>query len=190
MSNSWFSRFAYRFTEIAFFPKILKGFNAKNLQQILNISKKSGTEAELLNRVENCLNNEPNNLAALYLAGALKQRFLQDEKAAFSYIKLGFFEGVKQGLSIDNLLLFYEEAALLNSEIAFNWLTQIEEKWNNREGWKFLLQEAVKRFGQDSTQYRILFLRWELKNLNQINDEFSSIEPAIASFKELLTHNS
>jgi ATP-dependent DNA helicase RecQ len=181
MNKSWLSKFVGQVTELARFPKIFQGFDANNLLEILDYTAKRGTVIELFTRVHNRLQREPNNLAALYLAGKLARQFPGEEKIAFDYLKLGFEEGKKQGLSTDNLLLFYQEAAQLNLPPAFAWLTQVGGNWDNREGWKFLLQEAAEKFGKDSQQYRILFLHWQLQYLNQINDECFAMELAVTT---------
>mgnify|MGYP001801157284 CR=1 FL=1 len=138
----------------------------------------------LLARVSNCLEGDSTNLAALYLAGALSRKRPGRGTLAFNYLKFGFNEGIKQGLSPDNLLLFYQEAVLLNPKEAFNWLTQVGGYWDNQAGLQFLIQEAINRFGIDSTQYRILLLLCKIRELNKVSDDSIKLKPGIENLKQ------
>jgi ATP-dependent DNA helicase RecQ len=181
MNKSWLSQFVGQVAELARFPKIFQGFDTKSLLEILDYTAKRGTVSELFARVSNRLQREPHNLAALYLAGTLAGEFPEDKEIAFDYLKFGFEEGKKQGLPTNDLLLFYQGAAKINLKSAFSWLTQVGGNWDNREGWKFLLQEAAEKFGKDSQQYRILVLHWQLQYLNQINEECFAMESAVTT---------
>jgi hypothetical protein len=57
--------------------------------------------------------------------------------------------------------MFYEEAALIYPEPALEWLIQPGGRWDNEEGFSFLLQKAKIKFGIDSVQYRILMVLWQ-----------------------------
>ncbi len=165
-------------------PNILEEFNKDNLFEILHLTIKRGAVAGLFARVTNRLEREPTNLAALYLAGTLGRLRKGKETIAFEYLKFGFNEAIKQGLSPDNLLTFYQEAALLNPEEAFNWLTEVGGYWDNQEGLQFLIREAVKRFGIDSIQYRILVLLWQVRKLNKVSDDSIKLKPGIKKLKQ------
>ena len=164
-------------------PNILEKFDRDNLFEVLHLTIKRGAVAGLFARVTNRLEREPTNLAALYLAGALGRLRKGKETIAFEYLKFGFNEGIKQGLSPDNLLIFYEEAVLLNTEEAFNFLTQVGGYWDNQEGLQFLIKEATQRFGIDSTQYRILLLLWQVRKLNKVSDDSIKLKPGIEKLK-------
>jgi ATP-dependent DNA helicase RecQ len=165
-------------------PNILEEFNTDNLFEVLHLTIERGAVAGLFARVTNRLEREPTNLAALYLAGALGRLRKGKETIAFEYLKFGFNEGIKQGLSPENLLVFYEEAILLNAEEAFNWLTVVGGYWDSQEGLQFLIQEAIKRFGIDSTQYRILVLLWQVRKLNKVSDDSLKLKPGIEKLKQ------
>lgn len=165
-------------------PSVLEKFDYENLLEVLNLTIEKGAIAGLFARVTNRLEREPTNLSALYLAGALGRLRKGKEIIAFEYLKFGFNEGIKQGLSPDNLLIFYQEAVLLNPEEAFNWLIQVGGYWDNQEGLKFLIQEAAYRFGIDSTQYRILLLLWQVRKLNEVSDDCIELKPEIETLKQ------
>ncbi|MEM7714629.1 MAG: DEAD/DEAH box helicase [Cyanobacteria bacterium P01_A01_bin.68] len=165
-------------------PNILERFDIDNLLEVLNLTIKKGAVAGLFARVTNRLERDPTNLAALYLAGALGRLRKGKESIAFEYLKFGFNEGIKQGLSSDNLLMFYQEAALLNPKEAFNWLTQVGGYWDNQAGLQFLIQEAINRFGIDSTQYRILLLLCKIRELNKVSDDSIKLKPGIENLKQ------
>ncbi|NEP47931.1 MAG: ATP-dependent DNA helicase RecQ [Moorea sp. SIO3C2] len=163
---------------------IFKGFDVKALQEILRLTIEREATVGLFARATNRLERDPTNLAALYLAGALARQRPGREMIAFDYLKFGFNEGINQGLSPDNLLLFYEEAVQLNAEEAFNWLTQVGGYWDNEEGLQFLIQEAAKRFGIESKQHRILLLLWQVKKMNDVGDDFINLKPEIETLKQ------
>ncbi len=143
-----------------------------------------GTVAGLFARVTNVLERSPTNLSALYLAGALARQRKGRETVAFDYLRFGFNEGIKQGLSTDNLLVFYQEAAVINPEQAFNWLIQRSGRWDNFEGFTFLFQEAKIKFGIDSVQSRILMLLWQVRKLDEITDEVALLKPKLSNIKQ------
>lgn len=165
-------------------PLVFAGFDAKALQEMLRLSIEREATVGLFARVTNRLERDPTNLAALYLAGVLAGQRSGRETLAFDYLKFGFNEGMNQGLSPDNLLLFYQEAVLLNAEEAFNWLTQVGGYWDNQEGLQFLIQEAARRFGIDSTQYRIRFLLCQVRKLSEVGDDFIKLKPEIETLKQ------
>ena len=165
-------------------PNILEKFDRDNLFEVVHLTIERGAVAGLFARVTNRLERDPTNLAALYLAGALGRQRQGRETIAFDYLKFGFNEAIKQGLSPDNLLIFYKEAVLLNPEEAFNWLTKTGGYWDNQEGLQFLIQEAIKRFGIDSTQYRILLLLWQVRKLNEVSDDCIELKPEIETLKQ------
>jgi ATP-dependent DNA helicase RecQ len=161
---------------------LLQGFEQIALQEVLQFAIERGAVAGMFALVTNRLERDPTNLAALFLAGALA-RERQRETRAFDYLRFGFNEGIKQGLSPDNLLLFYEEGVLLQPKEAFEWLTQVGGYWDSEEGLKFLIQEAAQRFGTDSTHYRVLIVRWLLGRFNEVSDDCAAFKPTIEVIK-------
>ncbi|BAZ10661.1 hypothetical protein NIES4071_24840 [Calothrix sp. NIES-4071] len=127
--------------------RILEEFDRRTIIDVLNKTIERGAVAGLFARVTNVLERSPTNLSALYLAGGLSRQRKDREKIAFDYLEYGFNEGIKQGLSNDNLLIFYEEAALINLEAAYEWLIRPGGRWDNKEGFNFLFQEAKNKFG-------------------------------------------
>ena len=164
-------------------PVLLKGFDTKALLEVLRLTIERGAVAGLFARVANRLERDSTSLAAFFLAGALARKRQGRETLAFDYLKRGFNEGLKQGLSPDKLLLFYEEGVLLQPKDAFEWLTQVGGYWNSEEGLKFLIQEAAQRFGTDSTHYRVLIVRWLLGRFNEVSDDCAAFKPTIEVLK-------
>ncbi|NEO38413.1 MAG: hypothetical protein F6J90_19560 [Moorea sp. SIOASIH] len=165
-------------------PDFLSEFDKKPLQELLDRTIENAAVPGLLARVSNRLEGDSTNLAALYLAGALSRKRPGREILAFEYLKSAFNEGIKQGLSPDNLLLFYEEAVQVNAEKAFTWLTEVGGYWDNQEGLQFLIQEAAQRFGIDSKQHRILLLVSQVRNFNDVGDDFIKLKPKIETLKQ------
>ncbi|NJO80751.1 MAG: ATP-dependent DNA helicase RecQ [Cyanobacteria bacterium RM1_2_2] len=165
---------------------LLEGFRREVLLAVVRLAIERGAVAGLFSHVVNRLERDPTNLAALYLAGALARNWRGRETRAFSYLEFGFTEGLKQGLGCDDLLMFYQEAVLLRFEEAFQWLTTIDGLWDNKEGLEFLIQEAKQRFGSNSKHYRILLLRWKLRYLEKVADDFTAMRQHIKTLKSEL----
>lgn len=164
-------------------PVLLEGFDTKVLLEVLRLTIERGAIAGLFARVANRLERDSTSLAAYFLAGALARHRQGRETLAFDYLKRGFDEGIKQGTSHENLLLFYEEGVLLQPNEAFEWLTQVGGYWDNEEGLKLLIQEAAQRFGTDSTHYRVLIVRWLLGRFSEVSDDCAAFKPTIEVLK-------
>lgn len=135
----------------------LTKFDAKALLEVVSLAVEQKALADLLTYVDNQLRGNLNNLAALYLAGALwAQSSQKNHMLALYYLNLGFQEGIQQGLSREDLLLFYRAGVRLKPIEAFSWLTHVNAPWNKEAGLSFLLQEASHLFGITSGQYRTL----------------------------------
>lgn len=154
-------------------------FDPKALAEVVRLAVEQGSVIELFTQVNNQLKRDPNNLAALYLAGVLSHRGQGHKMLALHYLKLGFQEGIIQGLSVEGLLLFYQEGVFVQPEEAFSWLTQVDGPWNNEEGLSFLFQEAEQMFGSDSTQYRALVVVWQTRAIRALSDSYASLEPML-----------
>jgi DNA-binding NarL/FixJ family response regulator len=156
-----------------------KSFDIKALPEVVRLAVERGAVVELFTHVNNQLKRDPSNLAALYLAGVLAHRGQGHKMLALNYLRLGFKEGIKQGLPQDSLLLFYQEGALLEPEEAFTWLTQLDGPWNSEEGFSFLLQEAEQMFGRDSIHCRALFALWQIGSIRALSESYACLEPML-----------
>lgn len=158
----------------------LKSFDIKALLEVVRLAVEWDTVVRVLAHVNNQLNRDPTNLAALYLAGTLWARRGEGHKmVALHYLKWGFKEAIKQGLSPEGFLLFYKEAALLESGEAFTWLTEVNGSRNNEEGLSFLLQEVAQMFGLDSTHYRALLVLQQVRAMRALSDGCTALEPML-----------
>lgn len=163
----------------------LTKFEPNALQQVVRLAVEQGAIAQLLAYVNHLLADNLNNLAALYLAGALSSQSGQEQQPlALYYLKSGFQAGLKQGLSHEQLLLFYQAGVRLEAAEAFSWLTQAHAPWNNEEGLSFLLQEASRLFGTASTQYRILFALWQIRAMRAVSDRCSAWGGIVAQVQQ------
>lgn len=154
---------------------LLERFETQALAEFVNRSIDKESANNLFARVTQHLRNQPTNLAALYLAGGLAHRHQGHTISAFQYLRFGFKEGIKQGLSCEDLLLFYREGVRFKPEEAFAWLTPVESPWNNESGLSFLLEEADRLFGKDSTTYQNLFALWRIRRLWKFDQEFTAL---------------
>jgi DNA-binding NarL/FixJ family response regulator len=151
----------------------------KALPELVHLAIERGVVVELFNHVNHQLKRNPTNVAALYTAGLLAHRGQGHKMLALQYFRLGFKEGIMQGLSREELLLFYQEGALLQPEEAFTWLTHVDSPWNSESGLSFLLQEAEQIFEPDSTHRRVLLALWQLRAMRALSESYASLEPML-----------
>lgn len=150
----------------------LTKFDAKALLEVVSLAVKQNFVTDLLTYVDNQLRNNLNNSAALYLAGALwAQSSQKNHMLALYYLNLGFQEGIQQGLSCEDLLLFYQAGVRLKPIEAFSWLTHVNAPWNNETGLSFLLQEASHLFGTTSEQYRTLRALRQIRAMRALSNK-------------------
>jgi DNA-binding NarL/FixJ family response regulator len=154
---------------------LLDRFEAQTLSEFAQRAIDNQSAGNLFSRLTQYLRNQPTNLSALYLAGVLAHRHQGHTLSAFQYLRFGFKEGSKQGLSFEDLLLFYREGSRLKPEEAFAWLTPVESPWNSEVGLSFLLEEAKRLFGEDSSTYQTLFALWRIGRLRQVSQDFTAI---------------
>lgn len=154
---------------------LLDRFEAQTLSEFAQRAIDTKSAGNLFAHLTQYLRSHPTNLSALYLAGVLAHRHQAHTLSAFQYLRFGFKEGLKQGLSGEDLLLFYREGSRLKPEDAFAWLTPIEGPWNNESGLSFLMEEAERLFGANSTSYQTLFALWRIGRLRQVNQEFTAL---------------
>lgn len=156
-----------------------KNFDIRELVEVVRLAVERGAVVELFTHVNNQLKRDPTNLAALYLAGLLAHRGQGHKMLALHYLRLGFKEGIIQGLPLEDLLLFYQEGAFLQPEEAFTWLTQVDGPWNSEERLPFLIEEAKQMFGPDSTYCRTLLALWHMKAMRGLSDRCACLEPML-----------
>ena len=124
---------------------------------------------------------QPTNLTALYLMGVLYHRHYGEKQSAFDYFKLGFKQGIQQGLSWQDLSFFYQEAKLLKPDDAFEWLIQFYEQifQDNEDSLAFLLEQAEQLFGTDSFQYHSLIMLEKIAAIREIADSCVSLNAKV-----------
>lgn len=163
------------------FQILVEDFDVSALSSAIERAVELDALDELLARLSRYLRGNPNNIAALYLAGAVSRRMKGRTLSAFQYLKFGFKEGVKRGLSREELLLFYREGVTLKPDEAFNWLSQVDSPWNCPEGFPFLLQEADRLFGRESVSYQTLLALSKLKQMRTLSDRYAVLVENLAS---------
>lgn len=170
---------------------LLQSFDPPALSSVIQQITAQGAIAELLNTLSHHLKSNPTNLSTLYLSGSLAatQAAQNPEQAssAMQYLRFGFKEGIRRGLTPDHLLLFYREGAKLKAEEAFNWLSQAGSPWNNEAGMAFLNQEAAQAFGSNSVQYRTLSALRQIRSLRSLSETCRSLSPKLQALRQGLT---
>ncbi|MDY6937675.1 MAG: response regulator transcription factor [Cyanobacteriota bacterium] len=163
------------------FQMSIEDFDVPTLCALVERAKELDAQDELLARLSRHLRGEPNNVAALYLAGATARTMKGRTLSAFQYLRFGFKEGIKRGLSREDLLLFYREAVTLKPEEAFNWLAQTDSPWNCPEGFGMLLQEADRLFGRDSMTYQMLLALSKIEQMRELSARYAVLGNKLAS---------
>ncbi|MDJ0705509.1 MAG: response regulator transcription factor [Leptolyngbyaceae cyanobacterium MO_188.B28] len=166
------------------FRHVLNGFDAEELLTTVQQVTEQETASALLAHLEEHLKQDPNSLAALYLSGALSHRENCPKTTTLSYLRVGFKEGLKQGISQDKLMLFYREAAVLEPQEAFTWVVREGGPWDNKAGISFLLQEATEIFGPESEQRHTLQNLWRIKAMFQLKEGVASINSKITDLQQ------
>ena len=157
--------------------RALQSFNSQFLPEVVRLAVELGAVERVLAQVDRELKHDLTNLPVLYLVGALSAHADAENKTlALFYLRLGFKEGIRQGLSCKELLLFYQEAARLEeAEEAFTWLTSVDGPWDNEAGLSFLLQEAARMFGLDSAQYRSLLGLKQIRAMRRLSEDCAAL---------------
>jgi DNA-binding NarL/FixJ family response regulator len=170
---------------------LLQSFDPPALSDVIQRTVAQGAIAELLNTLSHHLRTDPTNLATLYLSGALAgSQAVQDPEqrtSAMQYLRFGFKEGIRRGLTPDHLLLFYREGVKIEAEEAFNWLSQTGSPWNNEAGMIFLNQEAAQVFGQNSIQCRTLSALRQIRSLRSLSETCKTLTPKLQALRQGLT---
>lgn len=165
----------------------INNFEPNTIKQSVRLASEQNAVIESLAYINSLLQENQHNLAALYLAGALSGiNDTPDQQSALDYLKRGFCEGMKQELSPQGLLLFYQEGAKHNVVEAFSWVTRVDAPWNNELGLSFLLQEANSLFGSTSVQYRSLLVLKQIRALRDIGNSVAALGEKIESLQESL----
>lgn len=166
----------------------IKNFEPNTLKELVRLAIEQNAVIESLAYINSLLKENEHNLAALYLAGALSgiNDTPENQQCALDYLKRGFCEGMKQELSPQGLLLFYQEGAKHNVVEAFSWVTLVDAPWNNELGLSFLLQEAYSLFGSTSMQYRSLLILRQIRAMRDIGNSYTALGEKIEWLQQSL----
>lgn len=132
---------------------------------VAQLSSHQETAIALKSVLEERLAEDPDNLAARYIYGALAHKTWNEPRKALESLYIGFQAGMIQEISPEGLLLFYREALNLEPGTAFSWLTQAGSPWNVLKRLPFLIKEAAGQFGEGSHQYRSLLMLYRIRAL-------------------------
>lgn len=157
-------------TLISNLTDLLDHWNPLALQALIALAESQQAVAGTFMRATHRLEQDSTNLAALYLAGALGRRRSGREQQALDYLRFGFNEGLRRGLSHEDLLLFYTEGLPLDQTEAFTWLTQTESPWNSDAMLPWLIREAQERFDADSPTYRRIRAVYHARRVRQVSE--------------------
>jgi len=162
-------------TLIRHLTDLLDHWNPLALQELITLAESQQAVAGTFMRATHRLEQDSTNLAALYLAGALGRRRSGREQQALDYLHFGFTEGLRRGLSREDLLLFYTEGLPIDQTEAFTWLTQTDSPWNSDAMLLWLIREAQERFDADSPTYRRMRALYYARRTRQVSEALSPL---------------
>lgn len=131
-------------------PELVSSFQPDKLAEAVRVTVDRGAVVGMTSRIANRLEKDITNVPSLYLAGALSRRRKGREEEAISYLKSAFEEGVRQDFTPENLVFIAKEAAQLNPEEAFSWLTPVDGPFNTDHGLKLLEEQAKQLYGVEA----------------------------------------
>ena len=156
----------------------LERFNPDELLTLIGQLRSHPDTATALKPIlEQRIAEEPNNLSALYVYGALARQAWNQPRKALESLQAGFQAGVQQNTSPEALLLFYREALHVEPLSAFSWLTRIGSPWSTLKRLPFLIQEAATQFGKGSPQYRSLMMLYRIRCLKAMFPQKTGTDP-------------
>ncbi|MFN8492845.1 MAG: DEAD/DEAH box helicase [Caldilineaceae bacterium] len=164
-------------------PLILDSFDVQHLPQIVQIIIGKAAVPGFYAKLSYTLEQDPTNLAALYLVGALACRQDYFAELGFAQLKFAYQEARRQGLSQAGLKLIYEEAHRVKPEEAFSWIDAKDGGFDTLEGLAFLTQEAEKIYGPRSAQHRNLHNLREVKRWRKLEKDAEQLAIAITRLK-------
>ncbi len=163
---------------------LLKGFDPLALAEAVRTAAAQHSLSSFFTQVRDSLQQEPTNVAALYLAGALGHRKQRKKLEALEALKQGFQQGLRQGIPFKDLLLFYREGMLLNPEEVFTWLSAKSDWQSDDQAWDFLLPEAAQAFGTGSQHYRSLLVLRQVKAAAKLSEDCLLLAPQLEALEQ------
>lgn len=160
-------------------PVLFEKFDPMQLPEVVQRIIDYGAAPGMFNRTTNRLEHDPNNPAALFVAGSLGRISSETQQESLGYLKRGFDQGIWQGVPKDGLLLFYREAKPVDPKESFDWLTDAEGPWDNQDGLKFLHHEAHEIFGADAEESRGLAALREIRSEREVANDLKSLVPVL-----------
>lgn len=160
------------------------------LDELVAFAETRQAVAGVFMRATHRLEQDATNLAALYLAGALGRRRSGRERQALDYLRFGFTEGVRQGLTREDLLRFYAEGAAIDPAAALGWLTAPGGLWDNDDALPSLIAEAEQQLGTAAPQYRSLATLYRARKLGHTGDALLALAPALNQLCQALARPS
>lgn len=161
---------------------ILKSFQADALEEIIETCLTRDRVSAMLSYLYQYLQQYPDNLSALYLSGILSYQIEPESVLAINYLYSGFQEAIKQNLATPDLLLFYQAAHPIDPAAAFSWLTESNSRW--LDYLPFLLTQAQALFGENSAQYRSIYLLQQIRLLRNFCDRKNDLQSQIATLHQ------
>lgn len=180
--NAWVTQQQQQLTTMLI--NVLQGFDVESLQNLINSAIRLRTIHALLARIDQTLENDALNIAALFLSGAL-YCYQGQETQGMLRLERAWNEGIVQRLSLPCLQLIYETARSYQPNRAFYWINQIEGPFDTLEGLAYLTQEASQIFGTDSQNFIRLSNLFNARLWHKMQVTFSEMSPFIS---ELQTH--
>ena len=161
-------------------PELVASFQPDKLTEAVRVTVDRGAVVGMTSRIANRLEKDITNVSSLYLAGALSRRRKGREEEAISYLKSAFEEGVRQDFTPENLVFIAKEAAQLNVEEAFSWLTPVDGPFNTDHGLKLLEEQAKQLYGAEAPATRVVRALRHTRRVARTADSIQRLKQPVA----------
>ncbi|HEY9077942.1 MAG TPA: hypothetical protein VIO61_15515 [Anaerolineaceae bacterium] len=122
------------------------------------------------------LDSDPDNLAALLLAGKASHLLSRYDEAA-DYLHYGFRRCITSPNSRKHCCSFLKEVITIRPDIVVDWLLEDDEPWQDFEGTRGVIKEAILKVSQvipvDNISLRTLLTRYKVKSWRMITQSLS-----------------
>jgi len=163
-------------------PEVIRRFEPEKLAEVIEVATRRGALISMAARISSFLEEEITNVPALYLMGALTRRQKGREGEALEFLQAAFEEGLRQDLSRKDLIVIFEEAALIDPEAALRWLSLAGGPFEEDLG--FLEGVALRILGPEATPARVLRALRHTRRLAHTAETIAQLKGPLASLLE------
>jgi DNA-binding NarL/FixJ family response regulator len=164
-------------------PQLLNNpmqFDMETIAALLNAVDGPTAAAGLMTQIERKLQNHPNHVSALYLAGRLIGSFQQHSRLSMNYFRLAYQNSQAQNFSTPVRLQIAQAAWNVNSSEVLGWLKEMLKTWPPKFPQSKFFENLAQVFSQSSAAYRLLKATWEIQHIRGLCDEADTLKSKLS----------